>query len=321
MKSLPHIEVILPIYNEVRNIQHLVRGLDEVSAQLARQASISYLFVDDGSHDGSRELLYRLFQQRKDIRVVELIHNFGHPAALTCGLDYFEGDIAVFMDADLQDAPSVLVDMFSKWKAGAKTVVAERGIREEKFRCAFKAFYFLLHKTASRLPPINFGTHCMLDKSVVERIRHLKEKDRYFPGLVSYASGEITPIRIDRSKRYHGNSRVGMFGLLHLAITAFVSFSSTPVRVVAILGLLSSTGALLAALTIVSIKVFTDKAIPGWASILTATFLASGVQLLCLGIIGEYIARIYDEVKGRPLYLIDKVRDRKFAKHPAEEVA
>ncbi len=319
----PHIEIVLPVFNEVQNIQPLVKQLDAVAVQLKTFATLSYLFINDGSQDGSAELLYRMYRERDDIRVVHLVHNFGHASALTAGLDHFEGDIAVFMDADLQDAPTALMDMFLQWQKGKKTVVAERGERKEKNKVLFKLFYFLLHQSARTLPPINFGTHCLLDKSVIARMRQLKERNRYFPGLVSFSSGEITPIEIDRGARQHGKSRVGLAGLINLALTALVSFSSAPVKMVSFLGIMASGGSLMAGVVFVGIRIFTTRAIPGWASMMTAMAFGFGLQLLCLGIIGEYIARIYDEVKQRPLYLVDKILTKRATgqKKPASEVA
>lgn len=319
--KLHHIEVILPVYNEVQNILPLVKQLDTVQEKLSTQASLSYLFINDGSTDGSKELLERLFKEREDIRVVNLIHNFGHGAALSAGIDYFEGDIAVFMDADLQDSPLSLIDMFIAWQQGSKTVVAERGERKEKGRVLFKAFYYLLHKSSRKLPPISFGTHCLLDKRVVQRMKSIKERNRYFPGLVTFSSNEITAIKMNRSARVHGESRVGALGLFNLAVTAILSFSSMPVRLVSLFGILASCGALTTGLVIMAIKIFTSRAIPGWASMMTAVAFGSGVQLMCLGIIGEYIARIYDEVKDRPLYLVDKILANKTAIKPDTEVA
>lgn len=319
--KLPHVEIILPIFNEVKNILPLIKELDAVITDLDGKATVSYLFVNDGSDDGSKQLLQRIHKDRSDIRIVELIHNFGHAAAITCGIEHFEGDAAVLMDADLQDAPTALIEMYESWEKGAKTVVAERGERKEKSRFLFRTFYFLLHKTAQSLPPINFGTHCLLDKSVVERLKQIRERNRYFPGLVSYSSGEILPIRVDRQSRAHGKSRVGFFGLINLAMTAFLSFSSVPVRMVSLLGLFCSGGALLAGFTFIFIRVFTSKAIPGWASMMTAIAFATGIQLLCIGIIGEYIARIYDEVKQRPLYWVEKVLEKKAPSKTTSKVA
>jgi polyisoprenyl-phosphate glycosyltransferase len=304
---MPHIEIILPIFNEAKNIPLLVERLDRVKKQLESEASMSYLFINDGSQDNSAEIVNRLHFSRSDIRVVHLLHNFGHGPALACGVEYFRGDLAIFMDSDLQDPPEAIPEMYQAWKKGAKTVVAERASRSEQNKVLFNSFYFLLHKVAPSLPPINFGTHCLLDASVVARIRLLKEKNRYFPGLVGLTSNKIEAIPIHRHQRQNGQSRVGMKGLLHLAITAFLSFSSAPVRLVSVIGLIAAAFATLSGTIIVGIKLFTALAIPGWASTMSALAFGSGIQLLCLGIIGEYIARIYDEVKQRPLYLVDTI--------------
>jgi len=310
MKTKPHIEIILPIYNEEKNISKLIEELDRSKAVLQSQAKVTYLFINDGSVDRSLIILKKLFQNRADVRIVNLIHNFGHGAAITCGLKYFNADAAILMDADLQDSPAALIPLFEAWLEGNKTVVIERGERKEKTRLLFNLFYLLLHKAAPKLPPINFGTHCLLDKTVIRRIRTLSERNRYFPGLVSFASGPIHSIRIDRNARNAGKSRVGTFGLFQLAITAVVSFSSMPVSLVSFLGLMCAGASLACGFLIIFIKFFTALAIPGWASQMTAIAFASGIQLLCIGIIGEYVARIYDEVKKRPLYLVDDVMDK-----------
>jgi dolichol-phosphate mannosyltransferase len=304
---MPHIEVILPIFNEVKNIPVLLERLDKVKETLSPKASLSYLFINDGSQDGSTETLNELHALRSDVRVVHLLHNFGHGPALACGVAHFKGDMALFMDADLQDPPEAIPEMFSAWEKGAKTVVAERATRSEKNKVFFNTFYYLLHKVAPTLPPINFGTHCLLDVSVMNRIKTIKEKNRYFPGLVGFTSTKIEAVPIHRLNRHSGKSRVGITGLIHLAITAFLSFSSAPVRLVSVLGLIASLAAMVAGTVILGIKIFTELAIPGWASTMCALAFGSGIQLLCLGIIGEYVARIYDEVRERPLYLVDEV--------------
>ncbi|MEZ4752254.1 MAG: glycosyltransferase family 2 protein [Bdellovibrionota bacterium] len=281
----PHIEVILPIYNEVKNLVPLIAQLDQVKKQLEAQASLSLLFINDGSTDGSTELLHRLYRERNDVRVVNLVHNFGHGAALTCGLNYFSGDAAVLMDADQQDDPLAILQLFDAWKSGHKTVVAARGERKERGKALFQLFYFVLHKLSPTLPPVKFGTFSILDRSVVRRFLKLRERNRYFPGLIAFASDKITSVVVDRKQRGHGKSRVGLFGLVHLAITAFISFSNAPVRLVSILGLVAAGMAMLAGISIIAIKLLTPLAIPGWASIMTATAFWSGLQLLCLGII------------------------------------
>lgn len=313
MKTQPRVEIVLPIFNEVANIVPLLRELDRVAEKLKAEAEIRYLFVNDGSTDGSAQLLARLATQREDLRCVDLIHNFGHAAALAAGIDTFQGDVLVIMDADMQDSPDALIGLFEAWKKGAKTVVVERGERKERSAFAFKAFYFLLHKVARKLPPLNFGTHCLLDATVVRRLRALPERNRYLPGLVAYSSGPIASIRIDRGARLHGESRVGSLGLIQLAMTALLSFSNVPIRLVSFFGLLGAASSLTAGIIFIAIKIFTPLAIPGWASMMTAVAFASGIQLLCLGLLGEYVARIYDEVKQRPLYLIDTVHGERLS--------
>lgn len=307
---LPHIEIVLPIYNEEKNILPLLELLDAAKSSLRGQATVSFLFINDGSSDHSQKILHRLFNERGDIRVVDFIHNFGHSSALAAGLKYFRGDIAVFMDADLQDSPAALQEMLQAWKRGARTVVAERGSRKERHQFFIRTFYYLLHKSSRRLPPIAFGTFCLLDRTVVERMRQLSETTRYFPDLVAFASKQITAIRIDRESRAHGRSRVGALGLINLALTALLSSSSSPVKLVSVLGLLCSGAAFVGTCIFLSLKLFTPLAIPGWASTMTLMAFASGIQLLCLGIIGEYVARIYDEVKQRPLFLVDSILEK-----------
>jgi len=302
----PHIEVIIPLFNEAETLPVLLAQMDHVRASLGGQATLSYLFINDGSTDRTGELLKTLHHQRGDIRVVELLHNFGHSAALACGIDHFQGDLALFMDGDLQDSPAALPHLLSEWRKGAETVVVERAERMEKQGYLFKTFYFLLRKSASQVPPINFGTHCLLDKTVVRRMKAHTERHRYFPALVAYSSKSIRSVSLPRGERFSGNSRVGLFGLIHLACTAFMSFSSAPIRLVSLIGFICSIGSLMGASIIVSIKLLTTWAIPGWASTMSLLFFASGIQLLCLGILGEYVARIFDEVKKRPLYWVSE---------------
>lgn len=306
----PKLEVILPVYNEARTLPILLEQLDAAATRLLGRVAVSYLFIDDGSSDGTADVLDELHRTRSDVRVVRFVRNYGHNAALACGLSSFRGDIAVFMDADLQDDPASLVSLFEAWQAGASTVVVARGDRSERAGFLFKLFYFLLRRVAKTLPAIDYGTHCLLDRSVVERLRTFQERNRYFPGLVGLASGKITAIPMSRGERLHGSSRVGFFGLVNLAVTALVSFSATPVRIVSYVGILCSVGAFLSGAAIMAVKIFTDRAIPGWASIMTVTLFTSGIQSLCLGIIGEYIARMYEEVKGRPLFMIDRVFEK-----------
>lgn len=321
MSKLPHIEAVIPVYNEEQSIPLLLSELDEVKTKLSSQATLSYLFINDGSTDGTSALLQRLHKERTDLRFVQLIHNFGHGAALACGIDFFQGDLALFMDADLQDPPSALPLLLEEYKKGADTVVVSRSERSETLSILFKTFYFLLHKTSKGLPSISFGTHSLIHRSVIERMKTQKERHRYFPGLVSFCSSSIAAVHLARGKRAFGKSRVGLLGLGHLGFTALMGYSSAPIRLVALIGTLCSVGSVLGGVAIVALKVFTHLAIPGWASTLSLIFFASGIQLFCLAILGEYVARIYDEVKQRPLYWVKDHFDQSHSAPPLKAAA
>jgi dolichol-phosphate mannosyltransferase len=309
------VEIVLPVFNELPNIAPLILALDAATAKLAGRVEFKYLFVNDGSTDGTRMLLDQLCVERRDIRVVHLIHNFGHSAAIRCGLAHASGDAVIVMDADLQDSPDALPRLIEAWENGATTVVAERGEREERNRWMFKSFHFLM----SRLSPAHpsFGTFSLLDRTVVDRLLMLRENNAYFPSLVMFASESVTVVRVDRRARLHGQSRVGAFGLMKLAITAFLNASSMPVHLASLVGVISSLGAFIALLVIFSLKILTDLPIPGWASIMSAVFLGSGLQLLCLGIIGEYISRIYEEIKSRPSYFVQSTEQTRYHQEAA----
>ncbi len=306
----PQLEIILPVFNEQEVIPSLVNELDQVLEPLRKHFSINFLFVNDGSTDQTFGILMELADRRTDIRVVNLLHNFGHSAAVQAGLDHFEGNLCILMDADMQDSPNVIPEMVDKWKRGAKTVVVERGERSENNRWAFRLFYKLYHRLARQMPSLDFGTFSLLDASTVERLKKLSEQSRYFPGLVAYASGPLASVKAARRPRGAGNSRVGMGGLVSLAITACLSFSHLPIRMVSLLGIISSFVALAFGCGIIAVKIFTVRAIPGWASIMTATAMGSGIQLLCIGLMGEYLSRIYQEVKSRPLYFVGEVIEK-----------
>ena len=309
-KNRPHLEILLPVYNEQEVIKPLVHELDEVLESLRGEFQINFLIRNDGSSDRTGEILNEISETRDDVRIVNLLHNFGHAAALQAGLDHFEGDLCLLMDADLQDSPNVIPELVEKWKRGAKTIVVERGERGESNSWAFKLFYAIYHRLAKKMPSIDFGTFSLLDASTVVRLKQLGEQSRYFPGLVAYASGPLESVKARRRPRGAGDSRVGLGGLIQLAITACLSFSHIPIRLVSFLGFLSSAFALTVGMSIIAIKILTTKAIPGWASIMTATAISSGVQLLCLGLMGEYLSRIFQEVKSRPLYFVGDVQEK-----------
>ncbi len=307
----PHVEIILPVYNETENLSLLFIKLEEIKNILISEAQISFLIINDGSNEETNKIITSIYKSRDDVRVIELIHNFGHSAALTCGIDFFDADAAVIMDADLQDDPKLIPEMFKKWKSGMKTIVAERTSRKEKGRLFFKLFYYLFHKFNRSLPPIDFGTFCFLDRTIIERIRGYSERNRYFPGLVSLSSNTVVSLPFQRNARNSGKSKVGVWGLINLALTAILSFSTIPIRIVSVVGIVFAFFGFIVGLWVLYQKLFTTYAITGWASTVTSISFIGGLQLICLGVIGEYIARIYEETKKRPPYIVEKVRSLK----------
>jgi dolichol-phosphate mannosyltransferase len=301
------IEIVLPVWNELASLAPLVESLDAATCELRARFQVTYLFINDGSSDGTRTALQSLCDVRPDIRAIHLIHNFGHSAAIRCGLEHAQGDAVVLMDADLQDSPEALPQMIARWEQGADTVVAVRGQREEQHRWRFQLFYYILNRLSPGHPP--FGTYCVLDRAVVRRLLTLKESNRYFPALVRFASESIATVIVDRKVRRHGNSRVGGIGLLRLAITAFLNASEVPVRMASLMGAFCTLLSLAAIGSITGIKLFTAVGVSGWAFVVAAIFFASGVQLLCLGVLGEYVSRIHHEIKQRPAYFVDTMQD------------
>lgn len=300
----PSFCIVVPVYNEAETIPALWESLQAVWARSNDRFSL--LFVDDGSTDESFAKLSAIASQHPEVRILRLSRNFGHQAALTAGIEHAEGDALILMDADLQDRPDSILTFVQEWKNGTDVVYAVRTSRKEGLvsRTAFRTFYRLMSYSAGIRIPMDAGIFGLLDRRVVNVLKSMPERNRYFPGLRAYAGFVQRAVPVEREARHAGTSRVRLSGLVKLAADGLISFSYLPIRVITGVGMLVAFSAFGYALRVLYKKLVSHEAILGWASTLTAILFLGGLQLVMLGLIGEYIGRIYEEVKQRPYYIV-----------------
>jgi dolichol-phosphate mannosyltransferase len=300
----PLISVVVPAYNEAGVLERLC---DEVFKAL-RGHRFEIVFVNDGSTDGSTAELDRLAVAREEVKVVHLSRNFGHQAAIVAGLEHALGDAVILMDCDLQDDPAALPKMVEKWKEGYEVVYATRYGRKENFvkRFLFYVFYRFLNAISNTPMPNDAGNFGLVDGRVARLLRGTVERDRYYAGLRRWMGFRQVGIEVERGERYDGTPRVSGGGLFRLAKSAIFSFSAVPLTIFYAIAALSAAAFLYLFSFTLYHKLVTGLAIPGWTStIMTACFFGA-LNALGIGILGEYVLRIYDQVRGRPLYVVDR---------------
>jgi dolichol-phosphate mannosyltransferase len=300
------VAIVLPLLNESAVLQSLVNDVRRVFGSLPNDWSI--YFVNDGSTDASATILDCLATEDNRIKVLHLSRNFGHTAAVRAGLDYVDADTVVLMDCDGQDDPNAIPQFLERWKQGSDVVYAVRVARKEAYwkRLLFSGFYQLLSRVSSVPIPRDAGNFGLLDRRVVEQIRALPEGDRYLPGLRSWVGFRQSAVTVERLARHDGNPRVRIRGLVSLAKTALFGFSRVPLHVFYVLAFLSAA---VSAGTIgfaTYHRIFTGLAIPGWASVTIVSSFFGAINSLGIAILGEYVARIYDQVRGRPSYIVSR---------------
>jgi len=301
----PLLTVVVPIKNEVDTLPELARRLGEVL--IGELAASEVVFVDDGSTDGSAEWMAELHRRDARFKLLRLSRNFGHQAAVTAGLEHAAGRAVVLMDGDLQDPPELIPELVARWRAGNEIVHTVKTRRKESWprRVAFRSFYRIIQALASETDlPIQAGLFSLLDRRVVDQLAEMPERNRYLAGLRSWVGFRQTALEYERDARWSGEPRVSVARLFRLAFDGIFSFSNLPLRLATLLGLAVSLAAFLLMATIIYLRLFTDRAILGWASLMTSTLFLGGVVLVTIGIIGEYVGRIYDEVKRRPMYIV-----------------
>ncbi len=298
------LSVVAPLFNEEILAPELIRRL----AESCRQTKIPFeiIIVNDGSTDSTLPTLVNLSRSVPELRVINLFRRFGHMPALSAGLSAARGRAVIVMDGDLQDPPELVPQFLEQWQKGSEVVYGLRKSRREPFatRCFIALFYFLLDKISDTPIPKQAGTFCLMDRQVVDILNAMPEKERYFAGLRAWVGGRQATIPYDRPDRPMGKSRVGLHGMLRLAKTALISFSKTPLRCASILSILYGFTLFMIGLSAIIVKLFTNLAIPGWATTTALLGMTGFIQGLLLAIIAEYIAVIFDELKARPLFLI-----------------
>ncbi len=301
----PTLSIIVPIFNEEKNISPLYSRLKKTLIKITRSHEI--IFVNDGSRDHSLQKIEGLRKKDKKVKIISFSRNFGHMPAVDAGLKYASGKKIVLMDADLQDPPEVIEKMWKKSKEGYEVVFGVKEKRKENIirRILFKTFYRILNQISPYKMPLDAGTFSLIDRRIVDILASLPEKNKYLSGLRSWVGFKQTGVIYERGKRHAGES-ASLRRLTKLALDGMISFSYVPLRLASFIGFVCAIFSIIAVITVIILRIFFGWGLVGWASTMTAILLFSGIQLITLGIIGEYLARIYDEVKLRPEYIIFK---------------
>lgn len=305
----PIYSLIVPLYNEQDTLPELIRRLTDVMNTLEEPTEL--VLINDGSKDQSLMLLRSFHQQDNRICYINLARNFGHQIAVTAGLNFVRGDMAIILDADLQDPPELIPELIKQWRSGFQVVYAQRTKRiEESWGKQFLAYWFyrILRKLADVEIPTDTGDFCLIDRSVIDILNSMPERTRYLRGLRSWVGFNQTAVPFSRDARFAGEVKYTFRKSFKLAMNGIVSFSQVPLRLSTYVGLFAALVSLFMALLILYWRIFVPNSpLTGFTMILVAVFFLGAVQLVCIGILGEYIGRIYEEVKGRPLYTISEI--------------
>ena len=297
------VSIVIPVYNEEGILECLYERISKVSE--GRKESFEFIFVNDGSTDGSLNKLLQLRKQDKRVKIIDFTRNFGHHSAIFAGCNIADGDAVVLMDADMEDLPEDIPLFLEKWEEGYQVVYAVRKSRKVSFRMAL--FFYLFHKLnsiISNVPMEAAGIFCLMDRKVVEKMKLIREHNLYVPGLRSWIGFNQIGVAVNRGARYDSKSRVGLWKLYKLAINNFTSFSDVIVSIPLFIGIILCFLSFLVIAVISMFQLVYGIAPWGWSSLISIMLAISGLQFAFIGIIGEYITRILIETKNRPSYII-----------------
>lgn len=304
----PIITIIAPVYNEEPVLPELYKRVSAVMDEYDDPWEL--LLVDDGSRDRSAAIIAELHKNDNRVKGISFSRNFGFQEAVTAGLDFSSGDAVVLTDADLQDPPEVIPEMIAKWREGFDVVYGVRTEREGEtwFKLVTaKMFYRIIHRITSVDIPLDTGDFRLMDRRVVDSLGQMKERNRFLRGMVPWVGFKQTGVYFKRDPRFAGDAKFSSFRrMFRFAMNAITSFSYVPLQMATYLGFAIAGLTALAIVVVIFLRLFSVHALTGQATTLVAVLFLGGVQLISLGIIGEYLGRIYDEVKGRPLYLVQE---------------
>jgi polyisoprenyl-phosphate glycosyltransferase len=309
VSTRPRYSLVLPIYNEEETIPELVRRLGELMDQLDGDAEA--ILVDDGSSDSSYEAMVAAREADPRFKLLRLSRNFGHQIAVTAGLDAASGDAVIVMDADLQDPPEVALDLAARWREGYDVVYAVREERhgESRFKRATATGFYRLFKRMSDVDvPLDVGDFRLVDRRALDAFLSMRESNRYVRGMFSWIGFRQVGVPFSRDERFAGETKYPLRKMVKFATDGIVSFSAYPLRLALNVGFLVSAFSFLLGIVFLVSRLAGFYSVPGLASIAVFVAFLGGIQLLLIGIMGEYIARIHDEVKGRPLYLVSETQ-------------
>lgn len=306
------ISIVAPVFNEIGSLLEFATQVGRVMQALKDDWEL--ILVDDGSTDGSTDLIRQLARDDERIKAVIFARNFGHQIAVTAGLDYAQGDAIIIIDADLQDPPEVMLDLINKWREGFEVVYAVRRKREgESWFKLFTAslFYRLIYRITDVKIPLDTGDFRLIDKKVADVMRQMRERHRFLRGMAAWVGYRQVGVEYDRKERFAGKTKYPFSKMLKLALNAITSFSYFPLQVATFLGFIIAGISICAIPIVAYLRLSNRLALLGQATTLIAVLFLGGIQLITLGILGEYIGRIYDEAKGRPLYIVSEAPNKK----------
>lgn len=302
---MAEISIVVPVYNEEGNLQALYDRLGAVLKPL--NLSYEIIMVDDGSADRSPAIIAELHKKDPRVKLIGFSKNFGHMIALSAGLDHASGNAVITMDADLQHPPQLIPELIKKWRSGAEVVNTLR--KDTKGAGIFKNisarfFYWLINRIAKIDLPANAADYRLLDRKVVEALKSVRERSRFLRGLIRWVGFRQESVEYEADPRFSGKTKYSFGRMISFALDGITSFSSFPLRLATYLGLAIALFSFLYILYAIYIRLFTSQAIAGWTSVLVAVLFIGGIQLIFLGVIGEYLSRVYEETKQRPLYIV-----------------
>ncbi len=302
------ISIVVPCFNEQEVFAESYKRLTDTLSQLdVQKYTYELIFVNDGSKDNTLQQIQAAVASDKHVKGINFARNFGHQIAITAGLDLCKGDAAVVIDADLQDPPHVILEMIEKWEQGFDVIYGKR--RERAGESAFKLitakyFYRFINKLSDVDIPLDTGDFRLMDRNALDQFLSMRETYRFVRGMVAWIGFNQTSVEYDRESRFAGTTKYPLKKMLRLASDAILSFSNTPLKIASFVGFIASIAAFIGIFYALYMRLFTENFVPGWTLLMISVLMIGGLILIVLGIIGEYVGRIYGEIKRRPLYII-----------------